>query len=107
MFLRRSYFPTLYRIPLTLSLEAGALIGGLRQAIDDMLTRMATNPALLCRHSPLDDEIIHAVESLVCLKATPANPPPPIHRSVYVITHCIYRTFGTLPCLPTQFNTIM
>lgn len=74
---------SLYRIPLTLSLETGALIGGLRQAIDDMLTRMATNPTLLSRHSPLDDEIIHAVESLVCLKPTSAKPPPPIH-GVYV-----------------------
>ena len=60
-----------------MNLEAGALIGGLRQAVDDMLLRMATNPELLTHHSPQDDEIIHAVESLVSIKTTPPAAPPP------------------------------
>ena len=63
-----------------MSLEAGALIGGLRQAVDDMLLRMATNPDLLIQHSPQDDSIIHAVESLVSIRTTPTVAPPPQFR---------------------------
>ena len=66
---------TRIRIPLVLAPESASLIGGLRQAVDDMLVRMATDPTLLTHHSPYDDAIIQAVGSLVSSKATPPSLP--------------------------------
>jgi ATP-dependent RNA helicase A len=61
-------------IPLMMSHESAALIGGLRQAIDDMVVRLATDPALLTNPSPQDSAIIQAVQALVSSKATPPTP---------------------------------
>ena len=63
------------RIPLQMPHEAAALVGGLRQAIDDMLVRMATDPTLLMQPPPHDDAIIQATSSLVSSKPTPPNLP--------------------------------
>lgn len=58
-----------------LSHDTAALIGGLRQAVDDMLVRFATDPALLLSPSPHDEALIQVVESLVSCKATPPSLP--------------------------------
>ena len=59
-----------------MSLESASLIGGLRQSIDGMLIRMATNPELILQHSPQDDAIVQAVNALVSSKLSPSNLPP-------------------------------
>lgn len=66
----------IFRLPLLMSHESAALIGGLRQAVDDMLVRIATDPNLLTEHSPHNDAIIQAVTALVTSKLTPPNLPP-------------------------------
>ena len=58
-----------------MSHDSAALIGGLRQSVDDMLVRIATDPNLLTQHSPHNDAIIQAVVALVTSKATPPNIP--------------------------------
>ena len=58
-----------------MSHEAAALIGGLRQAIDDMVVRLATDPTLVMNPSPQDSAIIQAVQSLVSSQATPPSLP--------------------------------
>lgn len=50
-----------------------ALTGGLRQAVDEMLVRVATNPSLLTQPAPHDEAIIHAVAALVSSKPTPPS----------------------------------
>ena len=68
------------RIPLMMSHESAALIGGLRQAVDDMIVRIATNPAQVTNPLPLDSAIIQAVQALVSSKATPPTlPEEPSH----------------------------
>jgi ATP-dependent RNA helicase A len=62
-------------IPLMMSHESAALIGGLRQAIDDMIVRLATDPTLTTDPPPHDSAIIQAVFALVSSKATPPNIP--------------------------------
>jgi ATP-dependent RNA helicase A len=67
-------------IPLMMSHESAALIGGLRQAVDDMIVRIATNPAQVIDPSPLDSAVIQAVQALVSSKATPPTlPEEPSH----------------------------
>lgn len=63
------------RISLTMSHESAALIGGLRQAVDDMIVRMATSPAQVMDPPPLDAAVVHAVQTLVSSKATPPTAP--------------------------------
>ena len=63
------------RIPLLMSHESAALIGGLRQAIDDMIVRLATDPAQVTDPPPHDSDIIQTVSALVSLKATPPDVP--------------------------------
>lgn len=58
-----------------MSHESAALIGGLRQAIDDMIVRLATTPSLATDPPPHDCAIIQAVQNLVSLKATPPSNP--------------------------------
>ena len=56
-----------------MSHEVAALIGGLRQAVDDMIVRLATDPALVMNPPPHDSAIIQAVQALVSAKATPPS----------------------------------
>ena len=65
----------LHRITLMMSHESAALIGGLRQAVDDMIVRLATDPALAMAPSPYDSAIVQAVFALVSSRATPPNIP--------------------------------
>ena len=58
-----------------MSHESAALIGGLRQAVDDMIVRLATNPAQVVDPPLLDSAVITAVQALVSSKATPPNLP--------------------------------
>lgn len=58
-----------------MSHESAALIGGLRQAVDDMIVRLATDPSLATDPPPHDAAIIQAVLALVSSKATPPNIP--------------------------------
>ena len=58
-----------------MSHESAALIGGLRQAVDDMLVRFATDPSLLLQPSAHDEALIQVVSSLVSCRAKP--PPLP------------------------------
>ena len=63
-----------------MSHESAALIGGLRQAVDDMIVRIATNPAQVTNPLPLDSAVIQAVQALVSSKATPPTlPEEPSH----------------------------
>ena len=66
----------LFRLPLLMSHDSAALIGGLRQSLDDMVVRVATDPNLLTQHSPHNDVIIQAVTALVTSKSTPPSLPP-------------------------------
>ena len=63
------------RIPLLMPHESAALVGGLRQAIDDMLVRMAMDPSLLMQPPPHDEAIIQTVNTLVSSKPTPPSLP--------------------------------
>ena len=58
-----------------MSHDSAALIGGLRQAVDDMLVRFATDPSLLLEPSPHDQALVQLVETLVSCKATPPSLP--------------------------------
>lgn len=58
-----------------LSHDSAALVGGLRQAVDDMLVRFATEPGLLLQPSPHDEALVQVVETLVSCKATPPSLP--------------------------------
>ena len=52
--------------------QSAALVGGLRQAIDDMMFRMSSNPEQLLDPSPQDQATIQAVKALVSCNSTPA-----------------------------------
>lgn len=71
----KDLYDLLCRIPLVMSHDSAALIGGLRQAIDDMIVRLATDPTLATDPPPYDSAIIQAVFALVSSKATPPNIP--------------------------------
>ena len=58
-----------------MSHESAALIGGLRQAVDDMIVRLATDPSLATDPPPHDSAVIQAVHALVSSKATPPTLP--------------------------------
>ena len=58
-----------------MSHESAALIGGLRQAVDDMLVRMATDPTLATQPSPHDSSILQAAYTLTSSKLTPPSIP--------------------------------
>lgn len=66
---------SLDRIPLMMSHESAALIGGLRQAVDDMIVRLATDPTQTMDLPPSDSAIIQTVASLVSLKSAPSDGP--------------------------------
>ena len=59
-----------------MSHDSASLIGELRQAVDDMLVRIAMDPNLLTEHSPHNDAIIQAVTALVLSRSTPPTLPP-------------------------------
>ena len=63
------------RLPLNMSHDSAALIGGLRQAVDDMLVRFASDPALLLHPSPHDEALMQVVSTLVSCRATPPSLP--------------------------------
>lgn len=65
-----------------MSHKSAALIGGLRQAIDDMIVRLATDPSLATNPSSQDSTIIHTVQSLVSSKATPPSLPDSSHSLI-------------------------
>ena len=67
---------SIFRLPLLMSHDSASLIGGLRQAVDDMLVRVATDPNLLTEHSPHNDALIRAVTARVTSKSTPPSLPP-------------------------------
>ena len=54
--------------------RSAALIGGLRQAIDDLMVRISSDPQQLLDPSPQDQAIIQAVKALVSANTTPAPP---------------------------------
>ena len=54
-----------------MSHQSAALVGGLRQAIEDMMFRMSSNPEQLLDPSPQDQAIIQAVKALVSCNCTP------------------------------------
>lgn len=58
-----------------MSHEAAALIGGLRQAVEEMLVRVATDPSFLTQPSLHDEAIVQAVTTLVSSKPTPPTFP--------------------------------
>ncbi len=64
------------RVPLLMSHDTAALIGGLRQAVDNMLVRFASDPSLLLQAPPHDDALIQVMETLVSSRATPPSLPP-------------------------------
>ena len=45
--------------------EEAALIGGLRQVVDDMLVRFAAEPSLLLQPPPRDEALLNLLCSLV------------------------------------------
>ncbi len=63
-----------------MSHESAALVGGLRQTVDDLLVRMAMDPSLITCPSPNDEAIIQAVGALVSSKATPPSLPDQFPR---------------------------
>lgn len=54
--------------------QSAALIGGLRQAIDDLMVRISFDPQQLLDPSPQDQAIIRAVKALVSSNTTPVPP---------------------------------
>ncbi|XP_065917877.1 ATP-dependent RNA helicase A protein-like isoform X2 [Dysidea avara] len=59
-------------LPLNMAHQSAALVGGLRQAIDDMMFRMSSIPEQLLDPSPQDQATIQAVKALVSCNSTPA-----------------------------------
>lgn len=51
--------------------HSAALIGGLRQAIDDLMVRISSNPQQLMDPSAQDQAIIQAVKAVVSCNTTP------------------------------------
>ena len=76
--------------------QSAALVGGLRQAIDDMMFRMSSNPEQLLDPLPQDQATIQAVKALVSCNCTPstvaasAAPAPVNTNSRYSNLHYCY-----------------
>ena len=51
--------------------QSAALVGGLRQAIDNLMIRISSNPQQLLDPSPQDQAIMQAVKALVSCNTTP------------------------------------
>lgn len=85
-----------------MSHESAALIGGLRQAVDDMLVRMATDPTLATQPSPHDSSILQAVYALTSSKLTPPSIPeqPP---GGWVPCSCLHSCSLLFPSLLSSF----
>ena len=63
--------------------EEAALLGGVRQAVDNMLVRFAAVPAFLMRPPPTDEMLLNLMTSLVTTTAIheveqPDQPHPPL-----------------------------
>ena len=58
-----------------MSHDSAALVGGLRQAVDGLLMRVAAEPSLLAQPSTVDDAIMQVVGGVASSKATPPSLP--------------------------------
>jgi len=62
--------------------EEAALLGGLRQAVDEMLVTFAAEPSYLLQPPPRDEALLNLMTSLVCTTAVHDSEAEPASSSL-------------------------